>query len=202
MIGNLEQFFGLFEEYFQGQFDQLYKGDWQDKTILDLGGYVGDSALFFLREGAKRVITYEPVEDNVEALRLNIAPFASKVEVHAEAIGDREEVCSIESCRVPGSLSFGLPGKEYSVKVSVVPIQKVLDAHSLDMVKVDIEGGEKYLLSLSPEQLRMVPYWIVETHDPELRDKILHLFEDAGFKTQERYRLNDIVDLFHFVDYA
>ncbi|WP_258393538.1 FkbM family methyltransferase [Nanobdella aerobiophila] len=44
----------------------------QDKVVLDIGAYVGDSAIYFIRRGAKKVYTYEAVKETYNILIKNI----------------------------------------------------------------------------------------------------------------------------------
>jgi tRNA A58 N-methylase Trm61 len=46
--------------------------DVKDKVVLDIGAYVGDSAIYFIRKGAKKVYAYEAVKDFYEIMLKNI----------------------------------------------------------------------------------------------------------------------------------
>ena len=55
-IGPLESLRAYFSECEKGLYDYDYDG----KTVLDIGGFCGESAVFFASRGARKVIIYEP----------------------------------------------------------------------------------------------------------------------------------------------
>ncbi len=52
------QFVSFYREYLQGKFDEIYTHDWNQKTVMDLGGFIGDSALYFLDNGALKRLRF------------------------------------------------------------------------------------------------------------------------------------------------
>ena len=57
-IGPVESLMAYFLECLRGFYDCDYKG----KTVLDIGGFCGETAVFFASQGAKKVVIYEPVK--------------------------------------------------------------------------------------------------------------------------------------------
>ena len=57
--------------FFQEEYKWLIEGQ-KDPIIIDIGGEVGDSALYFAIKGAKEVIVIEPFPNNYEYLIKNI----------------------------------------------------------------------------------------------------------------------------------
>ena len=45
---------------------------YKDSVVLDVGAYVGDSAFYFVRQGARLVYAVEPIDEYFKALELNI----------------------------------------------------------------------------------------------------------------------------------
>jgi predicted RNA methylase len=76
--------------------------------------------------------------------------------------------------------------------VRVIPIEKMLNNamdiaslisnYSPDIVKVDIEGAEYYLLECSDNALKKVNQWLIEAHSSELYKRISQKFLSLGFK--------------------
>jgi hypothetical protein len=56
-----------------------------------------------------------------------------------------------------------------------------------DVVKVDIEGGEKHLLRVPRPILRQAPAYLIEAHSDELHRALVTLFEQLGYKVETRY---------------
>jgi len=44
-----------------------------DKIVIDIGAYIGDTALYFIHRGARKVYVFEPVEKFYRYLLRNIA---------------------------------------------------------------------------------------------------------------------------------
>lgn len=198
IVANFCQFLSLFGEYFRGHFQESYPGNWQNKRILDLGGYVGDSALFFLNAGASKVIIYEPVQKNIQAMQYNLADYAARTEIFQKAIHAMDGKKVLISQFPPGDLGFGLPGGEYKMECETVSFQSLLSQHAVDVIKMDIEGAEESLLDVCEEDLTKIPYWIIETHRSDIGHKMIKKFEKCGFCKIKDIKINESVSLFHF----
>jgi len=119
------------------------------KVVVDVGAYIGDSALAFARQGA-RVHAIEPSEAFCSFLRRNLAEnrLSETVIVHAVGFQERAEDISSGSDR----LRF-VEGVGYTL------------AHlpaAIELLKLDCEGGEYHLLAdprflshLAPKEIRM-----------------------------------------------
>jgi precorrin-6B methylase 2 len=51
-----------------------------------------------------------------------------------------------------------------------------------DIVKIDIEGAEKFLLEANPDILKEVPVYLIETHTADLFTSIAYLLTRLGYK--------------------
>jgi len=98
----------------------------QGRTVLDIGAGCGETAYFFLRNGADKVICVEKEEKPLRLLRRNVEMNGWNAEVHGE----------------PFSLSM-------------------LNDYKFDFMKMDIEGGERALLTLPYNRL---PPCAIEAH--------------------------------------
>jgi FkbM family methyltransferase len=153
--------------------------------ILDLGGNIGLFALFALRRYDVRAITsFEPDPENAamlaRAIRLNGA-------------GDRWRLQPVAVSNATGPIGFVTgrllesrradPG-EHGVELPAVDLF-ALD-HDVDLIKIDIEGGEWLLLGdprLSTLGARMI---VIEWHargapDPDAHAAALGLLQRAGY---------------------
>jgi FkbM family methyltransferase len=199
LFGNYRQMIGMENEYLTGIFKEIYQYQWKGKTILDIGGFVGDTALYFLKNGAKNVIVYEPLKKNIQALHLNLSAYQGKFEAHQKALAKHNGVFIISSNEPEGGLGFGSSEGSYKIHCEGIKIQDMLRKHpGVDAIKVDCEGAEIHLLELTKSQLQAIPYWIVETHSTDLYNKILRHFHDCGFKKTFDRHLSDTVSLLHF----
>ena len=117
--------------------DDVYrvKGrDLRGKVVVDVGAYIGDTALAFARQGAT-VHAVEPSQAFCGFLRRNLAEngLAVDVVVHPVGLSDREETSSSDT----DTLHF-VDGIEYAL--GHLPA-------GIDLLKLDCEGAEYHLLA-------------------------------------------------------
>lgn len=126
-------------------------------TVVDVGGNIGLSALFWLtRNTTSRVFLHEPVPRNVERLRANLSGFEDRYEVVQAAVSDRrgEVEFGIEDTGKLGGIGVAT-GQSIAVPcVHVMDVlEPVLDQHGvIDCLKIDVEGQEIPILdAIAPE---------------------------------------------------
>ena len=102
-IGPVESLKAYFLECEKG----IYYYDCKGKTVLDVGGFCGETAVFFASKGAKKVIIYEPVKSHHELIRKNIALNTINAELHEEGMGEKNGEVTINYEDI--GLGFGLP---------------------------------------------------------------------------------------------
>jgi len=163
--------------------DKMIGERFENMRIIDIGAYIGDTVLLFIRGGAKEVCAVEPSPANLELLKINIEQnhFSDKVHLFPVAISDQD-----------GTMRFTIdeenPDTHYlsALSESIIPLQgrwrnirtvevtawtferllRELGWETIDFVKVDCEGGEYPLfLQTSPELLRKVKTYYVEYHN-------------------------------------
>jgi FkbM family methyltransferase len=132
----------------------------KDKNIIDVGGYIGDSALLFSPLASKTVYTFEASSSNFQYIAITIA-LNGIINFHAEhlALGDRQGEITIRGradqmpattaretmCCLPDSRMTHL---EFEETVKMDTLDAYVEKHKLDigLIKVDIEGGEQSFL--------------------------------------------------------
>jgi FkbM family methyltransferase len=152
-----------------------YAADPPARTVVDIGSNIGISALYFLTRGVDcRCLLHEPVPQNVERLRGNLA-----------GLEDRYELRPVAVAADAGTVEFGVEGTgRYggigvqtgsSIEVDTVPIDQVLEAalarsETIDVLKMDTEGTELELLgAASPDLLGKVRQVFLESADRSQR---------------------------------
>lgn len=132
--------------------DDVYrvKGrDLRGKVVVDVGAYVGDTALAFARQGAT-VHAVEPSQAFCAFLRRNVAEngLAANVVVHPVGLEEREGTSSSGT----DTMHF-VKGVEYALRHLPAGV---------DLLKLDCEGAEYHLLAdprflahLAPAEIRM-----------------------------------------------
>ncbi len=127
------------------------------RTILDVGANIGELSIYFARQRPDcRVIAFEPAPENIEGFRTNLAlqdPPLANLELVTEAVSDRPG-------RIAMSVGAGLLnttlletnreriGAIDGVRELEVPADTLdsfcarLGVDEIDLLKIDIEGGE------------------------------------------------------------
>ena len=116
-------------------------------VVLDIGAWIGPTALYALACGASRVVALEPNPESFACLsriRQNNPDTACGLEALNLAVGERGGTMSMGLPRGVSDTSMsGLAGDDFTVAVTtlsdLVESQGIRDA---DLVKIDIEGAE------------------------------------------------------------
>lgn len=165
-------------------FDEVYRlpFELQPRTVVDLGANIGLTSLYYTRLYAPNVlVAVEADTKNAELTRLNIAPLGHYVTT--AAIGPTDGTTHFAKTRDSnlGSVSDSSVGTE----VPMVSMATLLATHNLDTVdllKLDIEGGEQALLDGDLAWLSQVNAIVAEFH-PEVVDyaALVQRLVDNGF---------------------
>lgn len=197
---NYRQLLGLVNEYLDGLFDEIYPGDWKGKNVVDIGGFVGDTALYFLSQGAEKIAIYEPVEKNMRVLKLNLTGYEERITCFQEALAAKNGPLLLFSNEPEGSSSFGFTHGCHQLQCQGTTIVEIIHRHHpIDLIKIDCEGGEEHLLNMTESEIQLVPHWMIETHSSHLYHQMIRKFCDNGFSLTYDKALNSSVNLLHFV---
>ncbi len=144
-------------------------------TIVDLGANIGLTSLFFAAMSpTARLVCVEPEPGNFKLLRQNcdqnkfhwtclncaIGPATMSARLLVDRYANRHRVTT-----------QGLP-REPAIEVQVLSMEDILkncDVDTIDLLKVDIEGGEEELFENSSSWIDRVRFIIAEFH-PQLID--------------------------------
>ncbi|HET9174609.1 MAG TPA: FkbM family methyltransferase [Candidatus Saccharimonadales bacterium] len=146
------------------------------KPIVDLGAYIGNTAAYFASTYRHSpVVAIEPLMDNYELLKANASAYAGQIATHKAAVSPNKGKVR----RVPFGanthdkmLSGFLPAADGNEVVDVdtftpQDVVNVVDGQDIGILKVDIEGAERYFFD-SPtigELLQKTGILLIETHD-------------------------------------
>lgn len=124
---------------------EVKPGDW----VADIGSYIGIYAIALARYvgSSGRVIAFEPNAKNCEENRkhLQLNQVEDRVELVRAALGDQDGNVSFdESAGIQGHVSTGIANS-----ISSVPCMRLdtfLAGRPLDVLKIDVEGYEEFVL--------------------------------------------------------
>lgn len=180
ITGPVESLMAYFLECCRGLYDYDYKG----KTVLDVGGFCGETAVFFASQGAKKVIIYEPVKIHHELIRKNMALNAVDAELHEEGMDERDGELNINYDAA--GLGFGLLNQgAKTLTIQVKSAQDIISQSLVDIAKIDCEGAEKSLVGVSRDVLRLISVYLIETHTKSIKEAITKKFLESGFRQSQ-----------------
>ena len=156
----------------------------KNKTVIDVGGGVGDSALLFRTLGAKKVIMIEPEPAFFESAKQNIElnKELQNIEIHNLVLSSTIGIYMIDH-KQSGDLGEINESKENGVPIPKITIDKFLsNYHEQNFVlKMDCESCEyDVLLPIPEDTLRKFEQIFIEFHNGCLN--ISQRLEKSGFK--------------------
>jgi FkbM family methyltransferase len=164
-------------------------------VVIDVGGFIGDFALYAVKRlNARRVIVCEPSPKNWALLLRNIANngYEDRIKPVNKAVTDgRDIMMNIDApdeaqCMVS---AYGESGQPLS-SVPGISLDTLLRDHgveSVDLLKIDCEGGEYEILeSSSAEVLSRIRNIVVEFHDLARLENMKQRLRDEGYVLHTR----------------
>jgi FkbM family methyltransferase len=115
------------------------------RLVVDLGANVGYSILYWLRQFPNcRVIAFEahPLHAGQAARNLQLNGIADRVELHDAAAGAKTQAAVVTDAGSSTIVSDSGSG----TTIRVVDVFPLLMGHRIDLLKIDIEGGEYDIL--------------------------------------------------------
>jgi len=158
--------------------DSLYQREGcyikKDDIVLDLGANIGIFSRFASDKGAKKVYSFEPVQENFKLLSLNIP---DNCEAHKLAISneDNKTVSIAYKPDCPGGSSIhkhddGILQKCMTMTITTLIKNKLIQQP--DFIKMDIEGAETLAFKgITDEILQKTRCIAMEVHNDVIGDE-------------------------------
>lgn len=176
----------------------LYQYNYKDKTVLDIGGFCGETAAYFSGEKAKKVIVYEPVHEHQEYIKRNAEANNINIELHDSGIGKSDSELLVNYDAADLGFGFAGTGKNQTI-VKIRNVTDVIAQSKADIAKIDCEGAETSLLDVDPAVLGLINTYFIETHSSSIREAIIGKFYDSGFiMEREPIDLSDGIAMLYF----
>jgi FkbM family methyltransferase len=160
-----------------GEFDALHQflPEPRFNLIIDAGGYIGTAAIALSKlYPTCKVVTLEPSKANFAMLQRNVRDFPQIVPIRKALAGTSRT--TLLRKRETGAVGYTLvehpldcPAAEPVHACSTITIPELLElygaAGGIDILKLDIEGGEKEVLDASSNWLDKIDLVVAELHD-------------------------------------
>ncbi|WOE50992.1 FkbM family methyltransferase [Sulfuracidifex metallicus] len=176
--------------------------DVKNKSVVDIGAFVGDTAIYFAIKGAKKVYAIEPhpaaYEELVENIRIN--DLEGKIVPLNIAVGDKEgyiDISNVETKQAPVTLFKESEGN--GIKVKMETLNNVIKKYNLEtnVLKMDCEGCEYNLILNDYEAVSKFDQLAFEYHAYNTGMPVYKLIEllereyNCEFVDEHIYRKND-----------
>jgi FkbM family methyltransferase len=168
-LGRLESDLQVLQEIIAGEyrFDISHQVD----TVLDIGANAGYAALWMqCQYPDAEIVCLEPDLDNYRVMQANVRE-KQNISSILGAVSSSPGVYKVERGDFkPAGLRAArsdrsAPARFDGVAFTVLGLMRLLQWRKVDLLKVDIEGGEAEVFSSSEEWIHLVNAVICETHD-------------------------------------
>ena len=176
--------FTFYEVFLKGVYDAclpLRTG----ATVVDLGANIGLASLYFkYRRADADVVAVEPASANFAVLASNVEPIGVRT-LHAAvsarsgtgrlAVSGGPTGFSLQETEDPGSRAEHIP------LVTLDDLASLTGTSDVDVLKVDIEGGETEVFRHSCHLLDSTAVVVIELHGDEARETVIARLSDQSF---------------------
>jgi len=159
----------------------------KDKTVIDIGANIADSAIYFALRGATKIICLEPFPKNYELAEKNIKinNFSDTISLILAGCSNKREKINIDPTYQSGILSK-LEDFRVGIEVPLLTLKDILGDYNLRrdgslILKMDCEGCEyETILSADDNTLQVFSHIMIEYHYgyKNLKEKL----ERSGFR--------------------
>jgi len=162
-----------------------FNSEKKDPVIIDLGGYIGLSVLYFKNIYPESLIhVFEPDPDLFNILQKNLCNNRiSKVFPHNSGAGLHEEIKKFYPEKSGGGNPYNPSGTE-RINVNIIKLSSFIDG-PIDFIKMNVEGMEYDILLEIESKLFLVRELVLEYHNfsslPQNMGNILNLLVRNGF---------------------
>ncbi len=154
------------------------------KIVIDLGANIGLTSLWLARRyNCPTIIAVEPLPSNASLVRRNLANNGIVAEVIEAAVGPNDGSTFFDAQRDSNAGRVSMAG----IPIRMISMDSILsmlrEMSIVDLVKMDIEGGEQALLSSNLAWLDRIRSLIVEFHPPLVDyPGLVSTLERTGFR--------------------
>ena len=162
-------------------------------VCYDIGGYRGYLAGAMARAGAASIHVFEPLPENQRALRrLSELNPSLPIEISPIAVGERDGVAQLQVMPDPSMAKIadspfqvGVPAKVW-IEVAIRSLDSLVEQGAIpppDLIKIDVEGGEKNVLKGASRVLsNRRPRLFIEAHSAALAAECTQILSPLDYR--------------------
>ena len=158
----------------------------KNKYVLDIGGYIGDTAIYYAARGAQKIVVFEPFPYSFKIALDNVVQnnLQDVIEINNCSVGREDSYININPDYINTNESFAVDQLE-GVKVPVITLRSIVEKYQIDnwLLKMNCEGCEYEALARTDiKTLRKFSEVLMHYHgDPQ---PLVGRLREAGFKTR------------------
>lgn len=163
------------------------------KIFLDIGAFIGDTAIMLKDYNPSKIICFEPDDNNRDLLNktININGLENLVEVRALALSDSVGKMSFLKDNASSKLTIENTSQTEVMEVSTLDIQ-FNESDIVGLIKMDVEGFERFVIKGGEK--------LIKANKPVLLISLYHTGADffeipkmlRGFSSDVKFRFIDI----------
>ena len=159
--------------------------------VINVGAFVGDTAMYFILKGAGRVIAIEPLPANYEELldNIHLNGIEGRIITINAMVSSRRMIVEIPT-NVPiyirdGSISeFKMHGVSRHMSIESITISDIINRFGIDpndaVLKIDCEGCEFDVILNDYDHVRLFREFIFEYHSYAVNKPVDDLLNALG----------------------
>jgi FkbM family methyltransferase len=167
------------------------------QVVIDAGANIGTFSIYASFKQAQEIHALEPFPETYSQLEQNIRAnrLENKVHLNAVALADQTGTRKMDLSDGP-SQSRGLLGQDQNegLEVKTLTLQKFIENlnHSeIDLLKIDIEGGEHEVFhSSTPETLKKIKNIAMEYHPNKPKKDLFNKITSSGFQLVQDFPIS------------
>jgi len=175
------RFGGAHEVFSQEDYSSL---NVTDCDVIDVGMNIGDSAIYFALNGARRVIGLEPYPYSFSFAEKNVKLNNLQNVIILNAGYGKDSEILVDDNKISSNTSSLIASNDGGKKISIYSLKTLFDKYEIDnaILKMDCEGCEYNLLGEDEEILKRLNMIQVEYHYGY--EKLKEKLEKCGFNVK------------------
>jgi FkbM family methyltransferase len=172
-------------------------------VIIDAGANIGLSALYFANKYPNAIIiAIEPEDSNYELLKKNTAAYPKIRALKLAIWKENTQLCLFDPMaghhgfQIVKQVPTGGRIKKYVKAVSLDTLMAEMNLGSVDILKIDIEGAEKYVFEGASAWINKIAVVMVELHD-HIVEGCSSTFFDATRQFDGQFSKGETIMRFH-----